>query len=158
MPKPFTYDWTQFTEKIALAVPPERVFRAWTDQSDIVNWFLSKAILEPIKGGRFYMEFLTGQSGDERVLGIRKNIYFCFTFGKDGETVEVTLKKTKTGTDCILHQFGMKKTEKSRVMWHMGCRNGWVFFLTNLKAYLEHGVDLRSHDPKKTYKDGYVNS
>ena len=41
---------------------------------------------------------------------------------------------------------------------HMGCRAGWVFFLTNLKAYLEHGIDLRTTDPKMTYREGFVNS
>lgn len=156
--KRFTYDWTQFTEKIEIAVPIEKAYRAWTDDAEITKWFVNQAVIEQKKGGRFFMAFLTGVQAEEKVLGIRKNRYFCFSFGPDGEAVEVSFKKTKTGCECHLHQFGMKKTEKSKVQWHMGCRNGWVFFLTNLKAYLEYGIDLRSRNPKKSYKEGYVNS
>lgn len=156
--KRFAYDWTQFTEKIEIDASVDQVFRAWTDDTEITKWFVSEAEIEPKKGGRFYMAFLTGTAAEEKVLGIRKNRFFSFTFGPDGETVEVTFKKTKMGSECHLHQFGMKNTEKSRVEWHMGCRNGWVFFLTNLKAVLEHGVDLRSRNAKKSYKEGYVNS
>jgi hypothetical protein len=28
---------------------------------------------------------------------------------------------------------------------------GWSFFMTNLKALLEHGVDLREFDPDRAY-------
>ncbi len=157
-PKTKKYDWTQFTEKIEIRATPARVFNAWTKEKEIIRWFVSEAILQPERGGRFYMKFLTGATGEESVLAVRKNSYFKFSFGSDGETVEVTFKKTVRGTDCILRQFGMKDTPQSRINWHMGCRNGWVFFLTNLKAYLEHKIDLRSGDPKKSYLQGYVNS
>lgn len=152
------YDWTQFTEKIEIAVSPQRVFRAWTNDKEIVKWFITEAKLEPKRGGRFFMKFLTGVSADETVLAVKKNQSFTFSFGSDGETVAVTLKRTKSGCDCILRQYGMKDTPQSRINWHMGCRNGWVFFLTNLKAYLEHGIDLRGRDPRKSYLQGYVNS
>lgn len=152
------YDWTQFTEKIEIRATPARVFKAWTSEKEIVKWFIWKGSLEPKKGGKFFMQFVTGASGDEKVLAIRKNELFRFSFGKDGETVEVRFKEVKGGCDCILRQYGMKDTPKARVEWHMGCRNGWVFFLTNLKAYLEHRLDLRSQNPKKSYLQGYVNS
>jgi uncharacterized protein YndB with AHSA1/START domain len=158
MAKRYTYDWSHFTEKIEIKASPEKVYRAWTDDKLITKWFVHKAVIEPKKGGRFYMKFLGDVESDEKVLGIRKNSYFCFSFGKAGETVEITIKKSGKGTDCILRQFGMKTSNKAKVQWHMGCRNGWVFFLTNLKSFLEKGVDLRSHDPRKSYKQGYVNS
>ena len=30
--------------------------------------------------------------------------------------------------------------------------------MANLKAYLEHGIDLRGHDSKKSYRQDYINS
>lgn len=152
------YDWTQFTVKVEIRATPARVFRAWTNQTEITRWFVSEAILEPRKGGRFYMKFLTGVSGDETVLAIQKDRSFTFSFGPDGETVAVTLRKVAGGTDCILRQYGMKTTPQAKVDWHMGCRSGWVFFLANLKAHLEHKIDLRGTDPKKSYLNGYVTS
>ncbi len=32
---------------------------------------------------------------------------------------------------------------------YVGCREGWAFYLTNLKAVLEHGVDLREATPDR---------
>lgn len=33
---------------------------------------------------------------------------------------------------------------------------GWVTLLLNLKAALDHGIDLRNHDPERTWERGYV--
>ncbi len=32
----------------------------------------------------------------------------------------------------------------------------WLNVLLPLKAFVDHGVDLRSHDPTRTWDDGYV--
>lgn len=152
------YDWTQFTIKIEIASPPSRVFQAWTDETVIVKWFVEKAHIEPRKGGRIYLEWLGGVSGDERILAIRDQTYLRFPFGGKQVQVEVKIKKDKRGSICTLRQFQMETTPKARVEWHMGCKTGWVFFLTNLKALLEHGIDLRSHDPKRSYKQHFANS
>ncbi len=34
-------------------------------------------------------------------------------------------------------------------MWNVNCQTCWTYFLTNLKAYLEHGIDLREKDPQR---------
>ena len=52
----------------------------------------------------------------------------------------------------------MGVSPKDKWDMHKGCETGWTFFLTNLKSYLEHGIDLRSHDRRKSYKKNYVNS
>ncbi|MFZ1685169.1 MAG: SRPBCC domain-containing protein [Candidatus Zixiibacteriota bacterium] len=152
------YDWTQFTVKIEIAAPPSRVFHAWTDETVIVKWFVEKAKIEPRKGGRFYLEWLGGVHGDERILDIRDQRYLRFPFGGKQVQVEVKIKKDKKGSICEVRQFQMETTPKAKVEWHMGCKNGWVFFLANLKAYLEHGVDLRTHNPRRSYKQDFVNS
>jgi uncharacterized protein YndB with AHSA1/START domain len=47
--------------------------------------------------------------------------------------------------------------KNSRWSMHKGCETGWAFFLTNLKAYPERGIDLRARDPKESYARGSVN-
>lgn len=153
-----SYDWSQFTVKIDLKASSSKVFQAWTDERKIVKWFVEKANIEPKKNGRLYLEWLTGDKSDDKIIAIRKDSLFHFPFGAGGEEVKVKIRKITGGSVCEIHQFNMKTGPMDKVNWHMGCRAGWTFFLTNLKAYLEHGLDLRSRNPKMSYKQGYVNS
>lgn len=158
MPTDTTYDWSQFTMKIEIGAHIDKVFRAWTDEKVIVKWFCVKANIVPERGGRIYFEWLAGDKMDKQIIDIRKPRLLLIPFGEKKEKVEVSLIKVKAGTLLTLRQFDMKTDNKSKVTMHLGCRNGWTFFLTNLKSYLEYGKDLRSHDPNKSYKQQYVNS
>lgn len=95
---------------------------------------------------------------DDKVISVTQGHRLVFPFGKRGEQVEVKLRKRKGGTICELTQSNMRTTPWDRVHMRMGSRGGWTFFLTNLKAWVERGPDLRSHDRKMTYRDGFVNS
>jgi len=152
------YDWTQFTQRILIKASPEKVFKAWTDQKEIVKWFTVKTELEPKKGGRLYFEWLAGDKLEAKVIRIRRPNLLVFPFGSADEQVEVKISKEKGGSLVELHQYGMRTTPKYRVSMHLGCQTGWVFFLTNLKCWLEHGIDLRSHDASRSYRQGYINS
>ena len=152
------YDWTQFSLKIEIMAPPEKVYQAWTDDAKIVKWFVEKAVIEPKKNGRIYLVWLGEIAAEYRVTAVRKNGLFGFTFGENAEEVLVRIRKSGHGSVCELRQFNLKTGPADRVAWHMGCKTGWTFFLANLKAWLEHGIDLRSHDPKKSYREGYCNS
>jgi len=35
---------------------------------------------------------------------------------------------------------------------------GWVSVLMALKAAVDHGVDLRNHDPQRTWDQGYADN
>ncbi|MDX9856548.1 MAG: SRPBCC domain-containing protein [candidate division Zixibacteria bacterium] len=158
MAEKFSYDWTRFVLRIEIAAPAQRVFRAWTHAADLSAWFAEKAESEPEKGGRLYLEFIGGDKADLRFVQLRKPGLVSFTFGPAVDLVTVRIKSIKNGCICELEQTGMKTGPKDRVHTHMGCKTGWVFFLTSLKAYLEHGIDLRSHNPRRTYNQSYVNS
>ena len=156
--KPKPYDWTQFRLKILIAAPPSKLFAAWTNDRIVSKWFTVKTVIEPKKNGRIYFEWLGGDEMEAKVLGMTENRRFHFPFGKHNEQVEISIKKAPGGSVCELHQFNIRTTPKDKVAMHMGCKEGWTFFLTNLKSFLEHGIDLRSHDPKRCYRQGYVNS
>jgi uncharacterized protein YndB with AHSA1/START domain len=151
-------DWTQFKLKIEIKASPAKVFKAWTHAATISKWFTVYTEFEPRKNGRIYFEWLGDDKFESKVLAIKKNEYVTFTFGNKGEKVRVTLKKVKGGTLLTLHQYDMLTTPQMKWAMHKGCEVGWAFFLTNLKSFLENGIDLRSHDPKKSYKQGYLNS
>ena len=152
------YDWSQFTLRIVVAAPVSRVFEAWTKDRIVSKWFTEKTKIGPTKGGVVHFEWAAGDKWDTTVTAISKNRYFQFPFGTKGEQVKVSFKKAGKGTICEIHQFGMKTGAQDKAVMHLGCTQGWTFFLANLKAYLEHGIDLRAHDPKRSYRQKYVNS
>jgi uncharacterized protein YndB with AHSA1/START domain len=154
--KPF--DWTKFFLHIAIDAPPEKVFQAWTDDKVVIKWFTVKAEMEPKKKGRIIWEWLGGDKLETKNIDFVPPKKFVFPFGSKGEQVAVTIVPDGNGSVCELRQTKMKTDSKSRISMHMGCKQGWTFFLTNLKSYLEHGVDLRSHDPSRSYNQNFVNS
>jgi uncharacterized protein YndB with AHSA1/START domain len=152
------YDWTQFTLKVAINKSVASVFRAWTDDKVVSKWFTEKTVIQPRKNGRIYFEWLAGDKLDAKVISISKNRHFTFPFGSKGERVTIKFVKDGRGSICELRQYNMLTTPKSRWEMHRGCIQGWTFFLANLKSYLEYGVDLRSHDPQKSYRQQFINS
>ena len=153
-----SFDWSQFRQKIEIEVPPGKVFEAWTDQELITRWFVTAAVIEPKKNGRLNFEWLGGDKLDTRIIQIRRPNLLVFPFGSNGEKVAIRIRKIATGSLVELHQYDMKTTPKYRISMHMGCREGWAFFMANLKAFLEYGIDLRSHNPRRSYRQGYLNS
>ena len=151
-------DWTQFTLKIEIKKSPAQVVRAWTEQKVITRWFTEKAIMEPKKNGRIYWEWLAGDKMEDKIISIVKNRSFVFPFGSKGEEVSIKFKKDGRHCICELHQYNMKTTPEAKWNMHRGCIQGWTFFLANLKVFLERGIDLRSRDPKRSYRQDYINS
>ena len=56
--------------------------------------------------------------------------------------VSIRLKKEKDRISVVLEQSEISTDENSKMEIYNGCSNGWAFWLTNLKAYVEHGILL----------------
>jgi uncharacterized protein YndB with AHSA1/START domain len=158
MAKTPKFDWSQFKMRIFINKPVSKVFDAWTNDKIVSEWFTEKTVIEPRKDGRIYFEWTAGDNMEAKVVSISKNRLFTFPFGNKGERVTVRFKKAGKGCVCELRQYNMKTGPQSKWYMHKGCATGWTFFLTNLKAYLEHGIDLRGHDPKRSYRQDFINS
>lgn len=140
MPKK-KYDWTQFTQKVAVAAPVEKVFRMWTDPAQLKTWFPADAKINLKKGGEYEWKLAAGVKEKGKVLSVRKPSKLSFTFA--GSVCDVTFKKDKRGSLVTLHQHNIPETEKGRYDIFLNCSCGWTFYLTNLKTFLEYGIDLR---------------
>jgi len=163
------YDWTVFKKQIFIDAEAEQVFRAWAVPEGIVQWFIATAdytkldgILRPYSdtvkaGDRYHWRWHQDLETTGTVLEVVENEKFRFTFGdkekgSDEKVVVTVTVKPENGTTLLeLVQENMPNTPEAQVNWHMGCNLGWSFFMTNLKALLEHGVDLRESDPDKAY-------
>jgi hypothetical protein len=54
------------------------------------------------------------------------------------------------GTDLILTDQGVPEEDRTEVI------AGWVSVLMALKASVDFGIDLRNHDPQRTWNECYV--
>ncbi len=154
MPKK-KFDWSQFTQRVAVAAPVDQVFKMWTDPEHLRNWFVTDAKIELKKGGKYEWKWIAGVKEKGKVIDFKKPSKITFTFA--GSICEVTVKKDKRGSLVTLHQHKIPKTEKGKSDIHLNCSCGWTFYLTNLKTYLEYGIDLREANSKFAKKGVILN-
>jgi hypothetical protein len=56
------------------------------------------------------------------------------------------------GTDLTLTDEGVADADRAEVL------AGWVSVLLALKAAVDHGIDLRNHDERRTWSSGYADN
>jgi uncharacterized protein YndB with AHSA1/START domain len=85
-----------------------------------------------------------------RIITAEPDRELCVTYF-DGSRVTFRLARDeRDGTDLLLTEDGVSEENWQENM------PGWVSVLLNLKAAVDHGVDLRNHDPRRTWEIGYV--
>jgi uncharacterized protein YndB with AHSA1/START domain len=162
-------NWNSFKKRILINKPLEVVYRSWTTKSEIESWFLEKADFIYSNGQRKPDEF--AQKGDKfawkwnnwdftekgQILEANGIDSISFTFGSGGN-VHINLKPTNFNTEITLIQDEIPTDEKSKMDIYVGCITGWTFWLTNLKAYLEHNITLHAKGLKQNETSNLVNS
>lgn len=151
-------DWSCFTRKIFIQSKVSRVYEAWAQTDIISKWFLRKAVYikadkiinasdENFQEGDQYEWYWHNWDEPQKGTISKAEEYrlISFDFGGAG-LVEVSLEETHDGTMLILTQSGIPSDDESKKNFYFGCSHAWTFWLTNLKAYLEHGITL--HETK----------
>lgn len=159
----FNYDWTQFSREIFIQADLPTVFQAWAKPNEITKWFIAsteqnRSADEIVQvGDQYFWHWHQNAHATGTFLEVFENEKLQFTFGDEAtdldEKIVVTVQFTDLGdmTSVVLKQENLPDTEQGHVQWHMGCNMGWSFFMTNLKALLEHGVDLRETDEERAF-------
>lgn len=164
-----THDWTCFRRQIFIKADCSTVFEAWTKAAKITEWFIAEATYtspdarkraadETVEAGDSY-HWRWHQDLEIRgdILELIPNQKLRFTFGDkgdgSGEKIIVTVNFRDLGHETLLElqQNNIPDTDTAKVTWYLGCNMGWSFFMTNLKALLEHGADLRENDAERAY-------
>lgn len=151
-------NWSLFRRKIYIQAPIERVYQCWATGKELETWFLRSSTYfkpdgkprgkeEPGQENDTYIwEWHNWESqGKGRVTLANGINRFQFTF--DDSKVTIELERGRDMTLLTLTQEEIAEDEQSKMMIYFGCSNGWTFWLTNLKAYLEHGVLLHDTRP-----------
>lgn len=95
--------------------------------------------------------FPNGETLWSRILESAPPYRFSLTYF-DGRVVTFELAPANGGTDLRLEEAGVPAAERAEQ------QAGWVSVLLALKAQADHGVDLRNHDPGRTWGEGYVDN
>jgi uncharacterized protein YndB with AHSA1/START domain len=128
--------------------PQETVHRALTDAGELSRWFPSAAESDPRTGGAYSyrFEFEADPSrnhtyaGEYREVSAGRVAYSWQTAAGPTE-VEFLIGPSGEGTELRLVHSGWDAHTDEGVEEF---RQGWGFFLGNLKSYVERGEDVRA--------------
>jgi uncharacterized protein YndB with AHSA1/START domain len=146
--------WTQFELLIRIQASREAIYLAWATEVGICSWFLKSAgaadaehrpipSAQPLSVGNTYTwqwhnnDFTL----DGKVIQVDRDSVFGFTF-IDPCKVRIELTDTENGTLVRLCEFDIPDDEEHRYSRYLSDKVKWTFWLTQLKAWLEHGIKL----------------
>jgi hypothetical protein len=154
------YDWGRFVVRIPIHASRERLYDAWSTRKGIEHWFLrmseyksAEGVLrkddEPVQVGDTYAWRWHGWADEVeehgQILACNGKDFFKFSFGDAGNCT-VQIKEENEQTILELTQSEIPTDEHGMQYWHVGCKTGWTFHLTNMKSIYEGGADLRNKD------------
>ncbi len=154
-----TINWSTFNKRIHVRASLEKLFNAWTTQSNLEKWFLKsaqfytkegnlkdeKTMIEP---GDTYSWKWHGSdfTGEGEILKHNGKNYLEFTFLGCVVSVEIKSEEGENVVEIIQKEIPLD--EESKMNLYVGCSRGWTFYATNLKSILEGGIDLRNRNEK----------
>ena len=132
--------------RVHLRVPPERVFAALDSDQGRASFWAESAVE---RDGAIDFTFINGYRTRSRIVRRERPRVFALDYIGAVATFELTADG-RGGTDLLLTHEGVAEHEWNEV------HAGWLNVLFPLKAWLGFGVDLRNHDPGRTWDQGYV--
>lgn len=133
-------DW-----RVHFAASPEQVWQAWATDSGRERFWAETSIES---AGGFDLAFVKGEALRVEVVEARAPELLVFRyFG--GSTVTLDLAPDGSG-GCDLR---LREEDAPEPVENLA---GWVTVLLACKAAVDFGVDLRSHDPERSWDAGYV--
>lgn len=163
-------DWSSFRKRITIEKPMQEVYYFWATKKGIESWFLEKADYrdeankfrkpnESVKQGDAFTWKWHNWDFEESGTILKENgvDLISFTFGSGGY-VTVNLIPVEAGTEVILTQENIPTDDKAKIDFFVGCSNGWTFWLTNLKAWMEYRITLNAKGVNQGDTTNLVNS
>lgn len=158
-------EWRRLVQRIDVRAPLPAVYAAWATAEGLMGWFPMEAVITDARGkerepgaaattsDRFRFSWPTGHAEAGEFLEADGPRRLRFTFGR-GIQVSVGLEEAEGGDVMVTLEQTQERSDEENLQVLLGFKEGWAFYLTNLKSVLEGGLDLRSyHHPV----DGRVN-
>jgi uncharacterized protein YndB with AHSA1/START domain len=137
----------QISTKIQVSKPLHEVFEAIIDPDKMRNYFIATSTGRMQTGKDLIWQFPEFDDNVPiKVLSVNAPDRILFEWdGAPGYKMKVEINLTEiTGTATLVHitEVGMPNNEAG-IKWLKGNTEGWANFLACLKAYAEHGINLR---------------
>ncbi len=137
-------------QSVTIKSPRNQVFKALTQADELMRWFPTRSESDPQPGGKIKLtwEFENANengSQEGNYVEVIPNEKVSYTWAADSVPTLVTfnLKEDNGETSVELdHSTDLDGADEKKLQEDHA--NQWGFFLTNLKGYLEEGVDLRN--------------
>lgn len=143
-----TADAASIVWRLELAAPPERVFELLSTDAGRASFWAERTVQDR---DVVMFHFPNGETLESRILEATPPRRLVLSYF-DATTVSFELRPAGAGTELVLHESGVPEATIHEN------RAGWVSVLLALKAQADHGVDLRNHDPARTWSQGYVDN
>lgn len=133
--------------KLKISKTAHEIYDAIIDPTIMSHYFISRGSAKMESGKTIHWDFAdAGATVDIKVQKLEKDKYISFLWSAIGnETlVTITLQPMENATLIKITEDGWNNDQEGAAK----CINqskGWVFLLCCLKAYLEHGIDLRKN-------------
>ena len=132
--------------RMHLPVSPEKVFATLGSDEGRASFWAESAIEVD---GQIEFRFVDGYEHSGRILDREAPHLFSIEYMGGPVRFELT-DDGSGGTDLLLTHEGVGAEEWNEV------HAGWLNVLFPLKAWVVQGVDLRNHDPERSWDEGYA--
>ncbi|WP_132006930.1 SRPBCC family protein [Mesobacillus foraminis] len=141
---------TKITTKFKIHKPVHEVFEAIVDPEKIGNFWFSSSSERWEQGKAITLRYKEYEAeGVIQVSEVVENKKIVFSWGSENDeetVVSISLKESENHTYTIIeiNESGFREDDPDVVTKMLGQKEGWVFMLSCLKAYLENGItDMR---------------
>lgn len=134
---------------IHLNVPPGQVFQFLSTNEGRARFWAETATE---KDCTIHFIFPGGQTWQGRILAIDPPSLFRPVYYGGSTTTFLLDEDDAGGTDLTLTDEGVPPADRCEVI------AGWVSVLMALKAAVDFGMDLRNHDPGRTWDQGFADN
>ncbi|WP_408010424.1 SRPBCC family protein [Pseudalkalibacillus sp. A8] len=131
--------------KMKIFSPVQEVFEAFVDPAKIGNFWFSTSSARWEQGKTITLRYEEYDAqGDIEILEIEENKKIIFQ-DEQGHIVTIKLQGLDSSSTIIeVTEEGFKGNDDELITKLVDNKEGWVYMLTCLKGYLEHGVNLRA--------------
>ncbi|MBO1514122.1 SRPBCC family protein [Metabacillus bambusae] len=130
--------------KFNILKPANEVFEAFVDPFKIGNFWFSSSSERWESGKTITLKYDIYQAEAQiHVVEVEQNKKIVFKWGEAEEehVVTISLKEVDSGTIIEITEEGFHENDPELIHNMLDNKEGWVFMLTCLKAYLEFGVN-----------------
>jgi uncharacterized protein YndB with AHSA1/START domain len=135
------------TWRLHLRTPPEQVYTLLATDAGRARFWAEAAVEAE---GDIHFVFPNGATWRGRVLAAEPPGRFSLVYYGGSTTTFTLAGDGQGGTELALADEGVLEADYAEVL------AGWVSVLLALKAAADFGVDLRNHDPARTWDQGYA--